>query len=655
MNEADLAGLDLVAYLAERGVSFRRGAGAELVAHCVFCGEHKRQGKLYLNTESWLYSCKVCGESGNQRTLMRHFGEDFAPGDDTAMLRRRVLTEYAAHAAELLAGNDKMMLYLLGRGLSSQTIIDAQLGYVPANYGICESLPGNFSRADLELSGMLTRNGKEFLAGKVTIPYFSHGSVVSVRGKDPSGKYLTAAGDQARLFSADSLQGATEVILTEGEFDALMVAQALAESTDPRLRRIAVVGLPGAGVLPGGAELFPELFSDAKRVFIALDPDEVGRREASKIRGIIGSKSRIVELPDSEGADDRGRAVKLDWSEFLVREGASHPFGGHGWRDVAELLLVADLTGKRIYSIGDAGARYQQEKADQPGLRLGFHTLDAIIAPGLKPGNLMIPLSKTGTGKSIYLANVAWNNRARRVLFVTLETTAPEVFLVLRRIARFWSPQLADHDLMGLMPHLRIVDENRLSPGDLDLLVSEYAEEVGAFPELLMVDYLGYYARGQRGASSYEKVSNAVMQLKAEAKRLSMAVISPHQVNRGARDGMPFDADEARDSGVVSETADFVLGLFRPGEAVDAVGGRSLDVSGALNVSVLKSRRGGKGKMVGLRTSAASLVIVDSTDRAAVVRVDQENALVGRGVSYDDIWAAERAAAAGRAQLRLAR
>jgi hypothetical protein len=73
--------------------------------------------------------------------------------------------------------------------------------------------------------------------------------VVQIRGKlwDGNGpKYVTAAGDEVRLFNMDSLEGADDVIITEGEYDAMVLAQHLATSPVDRARRTSVVGL-GAG------------------------------------------------------------------------------------------------------------------------------------------------------------------------------------------------------------------------------------------------------------------------------------------------------------------------------------------------------------------------------------------------------------------------
>lgn len=648
-------------YLHTKNLDVHRAAGDEVTVHCVFCtdGDPKGKGKLYVNDESWLFHCKRCDTRGGRKMLMEHFGDvdateaQYAPGQDPAR-RRRVLEEYTAHAEELLLANDAMLLYLLRRGLSPETIGEARLGYHPRNYGLCESLPsalkpGGFTRADLIGSGMLTVKGRDFHQGKITIPYLSSGTVLQVRGKDPDGKYTTPTGDNVRLYDVDALRGAEYVLITEGEFDKLIAGQHLQSAPDARARSIRIVGLPGAGSLPAN---FVEYFRDAKRVYIGLDPDDTGRREAIKIKALIGPKARIVELPDRGLTDTSGEAVKCDWTEYLRAKDADHPYGGHGWRDVLDLLRTADLVGKRIFSVADAGRRLAELESQRPGVKFGFPTLDAILKPGLRAGNVCIPLAKTGVGKTVFLANVAYYARKHPTLFVTLEMTAPEIYGVLRKITRFHHTRFDDRDIYEAFPNLRIVDENRLRPEDLALLIEEFREDVGVRPELMFVDYLGYYARGARGASPYEKTSAAVMQLKEEAKRHELAIIAPHQVNRGAQSGKPFDADDARDSGVVEETGDFVFGLFRPGEAVDEARAAGL-FSDALGLSILKSRRGGKGRVVNLSMSAASLAIVDQCDRAAVQRIQIENSAINRGEYYDDLYARQRQAAEAKADAPL--
>jgi len=618
---------DLVSYLGSKGVQVRKANGAEIVVHCFFCNEEKRQPKLYLNTESWLYDCKLCGETGNRKNLLRHFGDKddaepvgYLPGQDPAA-RRRVLKAATAKAHELLLGNETMLAYLLERGLDPETIVEHQIGYVPPNLGFARSL-GDFTIADVIGAGLLTPNGVEFLNNSLTIPYFHHGAVVQLRAKDMDGRYRTAGGENVRLYNEGALLGADRALIVEGELDALITQQHLAASGDPVARTLAVVAIPGAGAIPDRMATY---FSTLKRVYIGLDPDVAGQKGTARIKELFGSQARIAELP-------RGGEVKCDWTEFLRDKSEAHPWGGHGWRDVLGLLVEADLLGKRVFSVAEAHRKWVQEQEHRPGIKLGFPSLDSRIKPGLRPGQVMIPLAKTGTGKTVFLANVANNTRQHRTLFLSLELTAVELFGMLRRIHFFHNPDAPMAQMNDDYKWLRIVDENRLRQQDMATLVAEYVEDVGAPPELLILDYLGYYARGFAGGSPYEKTSDAVMALKADAKHNDLAVIAPHQVSRGAKEGTTFDADSARDSGVVEETGDFVMSLFRPDQAI----GVDDAITGVFNVQLLKSRHGGKGSSANLRFSNMSLALVDSLDRKNANRIDQENTLYQQGMDYEE-------------------
>lgn len=985
----------LVEYLSSKGIRTFAATGHEVTAHCFLgCCDGKSstvkgKGKLYLNTETWLWDCKVGGTTGNRKTLLAHFGDvdesTYLPGANPAS-KLSILTEYTAATQAILEDNDTALDYLFDRGLSAQTILDARIGYAPKSYSVCKSLPTKHSLADLKASGMVTERGTEFHSGKITIPYLSRDHSLQVRGKDMQGKYMTPPGDQVRLYNADALRGAEEVLITEGEFDCLIVQQHLSTSPDPKLRRIAVVAVPGTQSLPGGNEGFPEYFRDAKRVFIGFDPDDAGKKGAIRAKELLGSKARIVQLPDEELVDSEGHAVSCDWSEYLRRETIDHPFGGHGASDIGDLVRSAEMAGKRVFNISEVAAAWRQDKLARPGLKLGWPSLDAVLSPGLRPGNVAIPLAKTGVGKgnvlweevvtpqgwkkwgdlvegdqvygrdgnvttvtaiydrgllptyrvtfsdhssllvdedhlwcvayryghrrewketvmstaellkadlrhnkeyryiipmagalrfpeqdlpvepytlgsliangsmvhgsaylttpdrhvverirqkytinwhknvgatcergivqgvigeirklglnvksgekfipvqylhgsvqqriallqglmdgdgsargtgrssvlyhttsrklardvcqlvtslggtamerwydrgekgwegsigimlpldispfstvdkergdttytrvprraivsvervedqeircisvdapdhlyvvgrqhivthnTVFLANVTYQMRNVPWMHVTLENTKEEFFELLWRIYHFHNPLAEDVDIETAFPYLGFYDENRLNVDDFGLLLEEYREQFGCTPEGGSIDYLGYMAHQAPGSGGYEKNTTAIMRTKEMAKHARMALIVPSQVNRGVKDGAAFEGDEARDSGVIEETADFLFGLYRPAEAVDAA--RAIDpgrVTHDLVAQILKSRRGGKGKIARLAMSHASLAIVDAADSVLLARVQQENEAMNRGAKYPEIYRDSRDVALGRAQMRLA-
>jgi replicative DNA helicase len=54
--------------------------------------------------------------------------------------------------------------------------------------------------------------------------------------------------------------------------------------------------------------------------------------------------------------------------------------------------------------------------ANNNGLKTGYKALDDTILPGLLPGQVVIVLAKTGSGKTVFLCNLAYNMRAHQQL-----------------------------------------------------------------------------------------------------------------------------------------------------------------------------------------------------------------------------------------------
>jgi hypothetical protein len=640
--------MDLSAYLSSHGIRTFKAAGSEVTAHCWWCqdGDPKGKGKLYLNTESWMYSCKRCDTRGNRKQLLRHFGDEdredlkWLPGQDPAM-RRKALSEAAELASDMLHNNPAIMDYLKGRGLSVDTIVEARLGYAPASWSLMRELRGSNTFADLRSAGVVTEGGQDFFSNHILIPYLSHGDVVQLRGRSMSptavAKYVTPAGDATRLYGSDDLHGARDVIIVEGEFDRLMLKQALKISIDPVLRATAVVSVAGAMSLPDGFESY---FEECRKVYVGFDPDDTGTKAALKVKDLLGSKCRILHLPTD--------LPKCDWSDYLRAKDDKNIHGGHTWRDVQRLIFDADAEGRRLFTARDAFLQWQKIEDEVGGIGFGYSDLDTWISPGLKPGQMCIPLARTGVGKTTFLANVAYNNRTRPTLLVTLEMTAPEVYNRLRRIAQFWNPLANDDDITQVLSNLRIVDQ-RMKTGDMTRLCEEFNDEVGAPPQLVMVDYLGYYANSVRGGSPYERVSLAVSGLKEEAKAAQVALIVPHQAGRTAAGGQPVTVTDARDSGVIEDTADILLSLYKPSDA--DTGGQAVD--GTVRSEILKNRNGRVNVTTSLNFSLASLVLVDKHSREGRL-VDEENALIHRGEDYAAVRRMRVASAGISRQMRLA-
>jgi archaellum biogenesis ATPase FlaH len=639
------ADLDVVAYLASKGMKGKQANGPEVAYPCFFdCAElpNSTKRKLYVNVEEGVYDCKVCGAQGGTFLLQKHFGDDpkMAAASDDSFARRRILTHAAETGVAMLENNDDALLWLLNRGLDPETILARKLGFVGKGWTLTGSLPEGYTKDQLKHTGLVyvdgPRAGQDFLYDHVLIPYLHRGQVVQIRGRawdqQAKAKYVTGPGDSPRLYNADDLDGADEVIITEGEFDAMILKQTLTNSPEDRPKKIAIVGLAGTSALPDNFESY---FYDAKRIFVGFDSDEAGQRGAEKIREKLGSRARIIQLPYEDGR-------KCDWTEYLLPVDdvndnmwrATHPYAGHGWRDVLRLMGAA--SGKRIFSVAEAGMAFREYRAVNNGFKTGYKALDDIILPGLLPGQLMVYLAKTGAGKTVFLCNLAVQMRAHKQLIVSLEMTREEVYERLRRIYLHYNKFASDAEVEFALSNIYICDENRLGEKDLDTLLEEFEVEAGVSVDVVYVDYLGYFARGARGNSQYEKVTNAVMSLKAVAKAHRAVLVAPAQVNRLAKEGKPIDLDDARDSGAVEETADFLFSLYRPDDAADT--DENIVPARRVKLAVLKSRHGGKGKEVTFVMDMLTLAIADAFGREEP-RIRRHNALHHGGKHWDDLRA----------------
>ncbi len=534
---------DPIEYLTSKGLRGRR-AGKEVVYPCFMsCGEEpgSRKQKWSINPTTGMWHCFVCDAAGGPYLLMEFFGDEPSKAPTTVAFTSEILGVAARVASQMLMNNDEALLYLFGekRGLEPATVEERQLGFVPQRWSLSGSLSG-YSRQQLTDAGLITASGNEFFSNSIVIPYIRNGRVAQLRAKHLGGKYQTMSGDAVNVFNRDRATDAKEILLVEGEFDAMAVEQVL-KGGSQRWQDLAVLALPGATTWP---EAMDKLVSKASRVYIGSDPDETGRRAADKWQTRIGSRARIIEWPQrllDQAAEDGFELKDVDWSTWIGKYQPS-------WEEIA--ALIKSSSGRRLFSIPDVLTQWSNRP--KSGLKMGFSELDGWLHPGVQPGQVVIILARTSTGKTVFLCNLAYNMRKRRIIFVSLEMTAVEIYERLARIYRFYWKNATDAEVAEAYDNVMICDENRLSEKDLAALVDEYVEERGARPEAIFVDYLGYYARGFKG-DAYERSTSAVMQLKAEAKSHKVAIFTPAQVNRKATAGKPVDMADARDS-VAGET-----------------------------------------------------------------------------------------------------
>lgn len=581
-------------YLTSKGWKPRNSAG-ELQLPCPFCGDTNKYGHLYVNPEHGAFICFRCDERGSFNDLQLKLGDTPIPLESFFVEKQAVWRDVVLISQDALLDVPHALEYLkLDRGLTTHTIVENRLGWAPKD--LIDQLLDKWKMRDLAHAGLVGEHNRPLFWDRIIIPYYHHDQVVSLRAKAIGGGMLQVKDADLRLFGVDHIRGQREVFVSEGEFDAMYLNQL----------GFPTVGLPGA---LNFQEFWGHYFDEAARVFLCLDADEAGRKGAEKIKGILGNKARTVEFPVPDGEET------TDITEFFLRD-------GHTKDDFIDLIDQA--RGQRVFSFLD-GLKEHDEILSMEGLKLGFADLDYAIEPGLLPGQVATVLARTGAGKTGFVTTICHNLSGWKtykgdeggpdipVLLLSLEQTKAEISNRLRRIAGLYNIYATPEDIDRWYSKLRVCDENRIPSGDVRAIVEEYAEDVGEMPRLLIVDYLGYWARGFKGTSKYEQTSDAVMELKRYAKELGVTIITPHQVSRLSRGSQRIEMDFARDSGVVEETSDFVLSLFRSqiGEDEEVDARRQADV----RMEILKSRHGSVGRQVMLYWAPYSLALVSRSDK----------------------------------------
>jgi hypothetical protein len=303
-------------YLATKGLKYAT-KGKEIIINCVFndCDvKTKHAGHLSINYEKGVYRCLKCDEQGHVSELVSHLGDDPVEVGlrEGPVHIGRALRQKAKQIEESLPEEDveawhvalptNIREWLQGqRGLSDEVIARAKLGWDG------ERIVIPVAKAD----------GSWLFAKRRQPP-----------GKEESGpKYQYPQGSKAMLYGAELLSGVQEVIVCEGELDALIL----------RSRGfVAVSGTGGAGTFP---EEWAGMFSSIPKVYVVFDLDDAGKKGSQAVGRLI-PHARIVQLPEELG--EHG-----DVTDFFMKAGMAAD-------DFRQLCQKA----RSMKEIDEAGERY---------------------------------------------------------------------------------------------------------------------------------------------------------------------------------------------------------------------------------------------------------------------------------------------------------
>ena len=318
MQSVDLRNVDLLAVVG-RDTPLKKAAstnGGEFAGPCPFCGGKDRFRVWPADGDRGRWWCRQCQRSGDAVDYLRardaltfkealaRLGAALTEGPRPAPAPRPALPDVEppspqwqekgrafvtwCQARLWSAAGAPGLAYLHGRGLTDETIRAAGLGYNPQRWRRPAAAWG--------LDGDPVN-----LAAGVVIPHEAGGDLWAIKirllepfqtGDGRMVKYTGARGGKGALYGADTLTGDRQaVVLTEGEFDALLLRQQAGDLVDVASLCSAANSVPPRWLL----KLLPY-----KRILAAYDNDEAGQAGAAKLAAL---SRRVTVIQPLEGKD----------------------------------------------------------------------------------------------------------------------------------------------------------------------------------------------------------------------------------------------------------------------------------------------------------------------------------------------------------------
>ena len=409
----------------------RKTNGHVVLKECPFCskptkGKADNFYKMYIKIGGGAYFCHRCGASGSWYDFKRKLGGFEISGTDQMvgsptgrsvgnvgrnggtdsvsclpMPPERLNACYVTNLLDQQPQNEVLDYLINTRGLTKATL--RKYGVGSATYKFPSSEGNRYEPAECVTFPWIMRASEveeqEKLRG-ASYGFKDANSFVTRRVKARALKQkawqrLDPAGGGWGLFGFHTIPPeATEVVITEGEYDAMAVFQATGRPA---------VSLPnGCRSLP--VEVLPML-ERFEKIYLWMDADQPGQEGAEKFANKIGIQRCLIVKPEAAGTPkDANEALLagMDLNEFLEKaETLRHEFV-LGFKDLRaqvlnELMYPHQFTGVQATSL--------------PGF--------SSIIKGFRRGEVTVLTGPTGSGKVRIWEQVS--PAARNVVVLTLE------------------------------------------------------------------------------------------------------------------------------------------------------------------------------------------------------------------------------------------
>lgn len=378
---------------------------------------------------------------------------------------------------------------------------------------------------------------------------------------------------QAEGFDGDLLEGASARSVWTS-------VNALAEQGQALTLRLVMSEVQARGV-------------DVDRVWLMGLVDGVPAPSSASARDVVGRLGRLKMVRD---AKRKAQSLLQTLSASAVPE--SDELQALVTDIDAALSAGARVSWQDPDSQADAAREMASRVSTSGGIPLGLARIDEVLDE-IVGGQMLAIMARPGVGKTVMLVNLmrTWLDAGYQVAMFSLEMPTAKIIMRLqmcqwsqtREGIREYAVPRDEHRQM--CERLLVDDTASLSVAQMALRARQV--RVDRQPLIIVVDHAGLIG-GHESLKQYDRVSLQMRALQAMAKRLGAFVVVAVQVSRevGGDGSRRLHVGGGRDSGVVEEVFDYMLGMRRLDYDTDADDATRQQYRDQLFVEILKNRHG---------------------------------------------------------------
>jgi KaiC/GvpD/RAD55 family RecA-like ATPase len=285
----------------------------------------------------------------------------------------------------------------------------------------------------------------------------------------------------------------------------------------------------------------------------------------------------------------------------------------------------------------DPAGRIQSIKDNRGQNSSGWETFDRVLYGGFNPGELNIFAGGSGSGKSLFMQNLAlnWALQGKNVVYISLELSEELCAMRLDAMLTGMSTKdvmknSSDVELRVKMAskkagRLQVIQmKNGTTVNDIKAYMREYQIQHNLHVDALLVDYLDLMMPVTvkvNPSDQFIKDKFVSEELRNLATELGILFITASQLNRSAVDEIEFDHSHIAGGISKINTADNLIGIFSS---------RAMRERGRVQIQFMKTRSSsGVGSKLDLKFNMDSLKIEDldpddQEDEGAVTSIYQK-------------------------------